>query len=56
LEFDSEIEPTFSGEYGTSKVGGYTLEGMLAGRNGELYGKTFADRITALETTVVNNI
>ena len=56
LEFDSEIEPTFKGEYGTSKVGGYTLEGMLAGRNGELYGKTFADRITALETTVVNNI
>lgn len=56
LEFDSEIEPTFKGEYGTSKVGGYTLEGMLAGRNGELYGKDFANRITALETTVVNNI
>ena len=56
LEFDSEIEPTFKGEYGTSKVGGYTLEGMLAGRNGELYGKDFADRITALEATVVNNI
>lgn len=56
LEFDSEIDPTFSGEYGTSKVGGYTLEGMLAGRNGELYGKNYVDRITALEATVVNNI
>ena len=56
LEFDSEIEPTFEGEYGTSKVGGYTLEGMLAGRNGELYGKSYADRVTALEATVVNNI
>ena len=36
VEFDSEIQPTFKAEYGTSKVGGYTLEGMLAGRNGEL--------------------
>ena len=52
LEFDSEIEPTFKGEYGTSKVGGYALEGMLAGRNGELYGS----RISALEASVVNNI
>ncbi len=52
LEFDSEVQPTFEGEYGTSKVGGYTLEGMLAGRNGELYGK----RVEALEATVVNNI
>ena len=56
IEFDSEIKPTFKGEYGTSKVGGYTLEGMLAGRNGELYGKNYVDRITALEATVVNNI
>ena len=38
VEFDSEIQPTFKGEYGTSKVGGYTLEAMLAGRNGELRG------------------
>lgn len=29
LEFDSEIEPTFKGEYGTSKVGGCTLEGAM---------------------------
>ena len=56
LEFDSEIEPTFKGEYGTSKVGGYTLEGMLTGRNGELMGNDYANRITALEATVVNNI
>lgn len=38
VEFDSEIQPTFKAEYGTSKVGGYTLEAMLAGRNGELRG------------------
>lgn len=56
LEFDSEIEPTFKGEYGTSKLGGYTLEGMLAGRNGELYGKDYNSRLSALETSVVNNI
>ena len=36
VEIDSEIKPTFKAEYGTSKVGGYTLEGLLAGRNGEL--------------------
>ena len=36
VEFDAEIQPTFKGEYGTSKVGGYTLEALLAGRNGEL--------------------
>ena len=56
LEFDSEVQPTFEGEYGTSKVGGYTLEGMLAGLNGELLAKSNADRLSALEATVVNNI
>lgn len=56
LEFDSEIEPTFKGEYGTSKVGGYTLEGMLAGVNGELLAKSNSERINALEASVVNNI
>lgn len=56
LEFDSEVKPTFEGEYGTSKAGGYTLEGMLAGRNGELMGKDYANRIAALETAMVNNI
>ena len=33
LEFDSEIKPTFKGEYGTSKVGGYTLEALLTARS-----------------------
>lgn len=33
LEFDSELQPTFEGEYGTSKVGGYTLEALLIARN-----------------------
>lgn len=56
VEFDSEIQPTFKAEYGTSKVGGYTLEAMLAGRNGELYGKDYNSRLSALEASVVNNI
>jgi hypothetical protein len=56
VEFDSEIQPTFKAEYGTSKVGGYTLEAMLAGRNGELYGKDYNSRLSALEVSVVNNI
>lgn len=44
VEFDSEIQPTFKAEYGTSKAGGYTLESLLTARNNEL-------RITALEAT-----
>lgn len=36
LEFDSEVQPTFEGEYGTSKVGGYTLESLLTARNNKL--------------------
>ena len=35
-------QPTFKGEYGTSKVGGYTLESLLVARNNDL-------RISALE-------
>jgi len=38
VEFDSEIQPTFKAEYGTSKVGGYTLESLLVARNNELRG------------------
>jgi len=38
VEFDSEIQPTFKAEYGTSKVGGYTLESLLTARNNELRG------------------
>lgn len=49
LEFDSEIEPTFEGEYGTSKVGGMTLESLLTARNNDL-------RLSSLEASVVNNI
>lgn len=33
LEFDAEVQPTFEGEYGTSKVGGYTLEALLTARS-----------------------
>ena len=49
VEFDSEIQPTFKAEYGTSKVGGYTLESLLVARNNDL-------RLSALEASVVNNI
>lgn len=56
VEFDSEIEPTFKGEYGVTKIGGYTLEGILAGANGVSLGQSNTDRITALEATLVNNI
>lgn len=43
IEFDSEIKPTFKGKYGTSEVGGYTLEALLTARNNEM-------RIAAMET------
>ena len=49
LKFDSEIEPTFSGEYGTNKVGGYTLESLLLARNNDI-------RISSVEASIVNNI
>ena len=42
MEFISEVQPTFKGNYGTSLVGGIALEGLLIARNNEL-------RITALE-------
>jgi hypothetical protein len=38
VEFDSEIQPTLKAEYGTSKVGGYTLESLLTARNNDLRG------------------
>lgn len=37
-----ELEPTFKGKYGTSEVGGMTLESLLVARNNDL-------RISALE-------
>ena len=49
LEFDSEIEPAFECEYGTSKHGGYTLASLLTARNNDL-------RLSSLEASVVNNI
>lgn len=50
VEFIYEgLEPTFKGKYGTSEVGGYTLEALLTARNNEL-------RLTAVENAVVNNI
>lgn len=56
LEWDCYLEPTFKGKYGTSEVGGYSLEGLLAGRNGEMVAISNADRITALETALINNV
>ena len=56
VEFDSEIQPTFKAEYGTSKVGGYTLESLLTARNNELKQNMVNERLSALEASVVNNI
>ncbi len=42
IEFDSEVQPTFKGNYGTSLVGSAALESLLIARNNEL-------RISALE-------
>ena len=56
VEFDSEIQPTFKAEYGTSKMGGYTLESLLVARNSDLKQELINERISALETSVVNNI
>lgn len=49
IEFDSEVQPTFKGKYGTSLVGSAALEGLMIARNNEL-------RIAALEASAVNNI
>ena len=49
-------QPTFKGEYGTSKVGGYTLESLLVARNNELKQNMVDERLSALEASVVNNI
>lgn len=63
LSTDAEIEPTYELKYGTSEVGGYTLEGLLTGRNAELLAQSNAEvaqsnaeRLTALESAVVSNI
>lgn len=36
LEFVSEIQPTFAGEYGTSRVGGCSLEALLESEKNEM--------------------
>lgn len=36
IEFISDVQPTFKAEYGTSRVGGYTLEALLTARNADL--------------------
>ena len=56
VEFDSEIKPTFKGEYGVTKIGGRVLEDMMNGLNSELSAQSDAERITALESTIVNNV
>lgn len=56
VEFDSEIQPTLEAEYGTSKVGGYTLEARQTAIVNGLKQEMANERITALEATLVNNI
>lgn len=56
VEFDTEVQPTWKEKYGTSEVGGYTLESLLVARNNELKQELALERITALESTLVNNI
>lgn len=49
VEFISDVQPTFKGEYGTSKIGGMTLESLLTARSNDL-------RLSAVESAVINNI
>lgn len=56
LDFDSEIEPTFKGEYGVTEMGGRVLDDLLTGLNSELLSLNDSERINALESTIVNNI
>lgn len=49
VEFVSEIKPTFSAKYGTTEMGGMTLESLLTARSNDL-------RLSAVESAVVNNI
>lgn len=56
IEWDCEIPPTFRGEYGTSKVGGYTLEARQTAIVNGIKQEMANERIAALEATLVNNI
>lgn len=49
IEFISEIKPTFIAKYGTTEMGGMTLESLLTARSNDL-------RLSAVESAVVNNI
>lgn len=50
VEFISDVQPTFyKFKYGTTEMGGMTLESLLTARSNDL-------RLSALETSVVNNI
>jgi hypothetical protein len=49
VEFVSEIKPTFSAKYGTTEMGGMTLESLLTARSNDL-------RLSAVESAVINNI
>lgn len=56
VEFDSEIEPTFKAKYGVTEIGGRILENAMTGLSSELLAQSDAERITVLESAIVNNI
>jgi hypothetical protein len=49
VEFISDVQPTFSAKYGTTEMGGMTLESLLTARSNDL-------RLSAVESAVINNI
>lgn len=50
VEFVSDVQPTFYKlKYGTTEMGGMTLESLLTARNNDL-------RLSAVESAVINNI
>lgn len=46
---DSNLQPVIDFEYGTSKVGGYTLDALNTAKRSEIKENANADRLTALE-------
>ena len=57
VDFDSEVKPTFTGEYGTSRVGGCSLEAMLEAEKNEMeldehISKNSEGIATTTETTI----
>lgn len=49
IEFVSDVQPTFIAKYGTTEMGGMTLESLLTARSNDL-------RLSAVESAVINNI